>query len=103
MGGCLTILEYFVHVNVPISYTNEMSIQYLFIPREVIAQEVTAHFQGPEDVITDLSQELTVFSKGLWVGVTAFVCTKLQQNCGDVGKTEKKEVGRAGSKRNRRK
>ncbi len=50
------------------------------LPGEVIAQKVTADCQGRQDVITDLFQELTVLSKGLWVGVATFVCAELQQN-----------------------
>lgn len=67
------------------------TVKRCFVPDEVIVQEVTADCQGLEDVITDLSQELAVSRKRLWVGVTALVCAKLQQNCGEGGKTEKKQ------------
>lgn len=55
------------------------------VPDEVIIQKVTADSQGLEDVVTDLSQELTVCRKGLWVGVAALVGAKFQQNCGEEG------------------
>lgn len=52
-----------------------------FVPDEVIIQEVTADRQGLQDIITDLSQELTVFCKGLRVWVSTFVCAELQHDC----------------------
>lgn len=64
------------------------------IPCEFIAQEVTAHFHGPEDVVADLLQELTVLGEGLWVRVAAFVRTELQHNY-----TERQRVGRESSRR----
>lgn len=51
------------------------------VPCEVLRQKVSADFHGPQDVVPDLDQEFTVLRKRLRVGVAAFVCTELQQNC----------------------
>lgn len=58
------------------------------VPCEVLRQKVSADFHGPQDVVPDLDQEFTVFRKRLRVGVAAFVCTELQQNCEDEKRKE---------------
>lgn len=88
-------------------YQREIHVQFLtsqvkrrwgsaggVIPCEFIAQEVTAHFHCPEDVVADLLQELTVLWEGLWVWVAAFVRTELQHNY-----RERRRVGHETSRR----
>lgn len=50
-------------------------------PDEVVVQQAGAQPQRIQHVGADLSQQLAVFLRGLWVGVTTFVCAELQQHC----------------------
>lgn len=58
------------------------------VPDKFISQEAAVYCQGLQDVVADLSEELTVLCKGLWVRVAAFVRAELQQNCRDGGERE---------------